>query len=56
MSELYSERGYTDGDVDTNETTNPHLSSIIESRYSRRQALFGGASATALAGMTMIRP
>ena len=36
--------GYTDGDIDTNRSDNPTLQSMIEQRYSRRQALFGGAS------------
>ena len=49
MSEVRSERGYLDGDLDTNETGNRHLSSIIDERYSRRQTLLGGISATALA-------
>jgi secreted PhoX family phosphatase len=41
--------GYSDGDVDTNTSDNPTLSSIVSERYSRRQTLFGGISATALA-------
>lgn len=41
--------GYSDGDVDTNVSDNPTLSSIVAERYSRRQTLFGGISATALA-------
>lgn len=41
--------GYSDGDVDTNSSGNRSLSSIVEERYSRRQTLFGGASATAMA-------
>lgn len=49
MSEVRNGRGYLDGDVDTNETGNRHLSSIVEERYSRRQTLFGGISATAIA-------
>ena len=40
---------YTDGDIDTNPTSNPHLNDLIESRYSRRQTLMGGMSATAAA-------
>lgn len=41
--------GYSDGDVDTNVSDNPTLSSIVAERYSRRQTLFGGISATAMA-------
>lgn len=42
--------GYDDGDVDVNRTTTgPSLNDLIESRYSRRQALRGGASAAAFA-------
>ena len=40
---------YTDGDTDTNASTNPTLHDIVSSRYSRRQTLFGGASAMATA-------
>ena len=38
--------GYSDGDVDTNGSNNPHLSTLIETRYSRRQALTGIGAAT----------
>ncbi|HEU0066573.1 MAG TPA: PhoX family phosphatase [Sphingomonas sp.] len=41
--------GYDDGDIDTNRTANPHLNDLIAQRYSRRQALFGGLSATTAA-------
>lgn len=41
--------GYSDGDVDTNNTTNPTLNALIEQRYSRRGALRSGASAAAVA-------
>ena len=40
---------YTDGDIDTNRSDNPTLTSIVDARYSRRQALFGGASAATMA-------
>ena len=33
---------YTDGDVDTNPSANPHLSDLIAERYSRRSLLTGG--------------
>ncbi len=41
--------GYTDGDIDTNPTSNSHLSDLIDRRYSRRETLRGGVSAAALA-------
>jgi secreted PhoX family phosphatase len=41
--------GYTDGDVDTNNTANPTLNALIEKRYSRRDTLRSGASAAAVA-------
>lgn len=41
--------GYSDGDVDTNNTANPTLNALIEQRYSRRDALRSGASAAAVA-------
>ncbi|UZK70518.1 PhoX family phosphatase [Sphingomonas sp. S1-29] len=41
--------GYTDGDIDTNPTSNSHLSDLIDRRYSRRETLRGGASAAAIA-------
>jgi secreted PhoX family phosphatase len=41
--------GYSDGDIDTNRSNNPTLQAMVEERYSRRQALFGGASAATMA-------
>jgi secreted PhoX family phosphatase len=41
--------GYSDGNIDTNQTDNPTLDSIVAERYSRRQTLMGGLSATAMA-------
>jgi secreted PhoX family phosphatase len=41
--------GYSDGDIDTNRSSNPTLGSLVEQRYSRRQALFGGTSAATMA-------
>ena len=38
--------GYTDGDVDTNGSDNPHLWTLVEQRYSRRQTMRGIAAAT----------
>ncbi len=41
--------GYDDGDVDTNHTSNPSLNDLVAQRYSRRDALRGGASALTMA-------
>ncbi|MBM3928900.1 MAG: DUF839 domain-containing protein, partial [Sphingomonadales bacterium] len=41
--------GYTDGDVDTNRSGGESLGDMIDRRYSRRDALRGGASAAAMA-------
>ncbi|MBN2971081.1 PhoX family phosphatase [Roseomonas aeriglobus] len=41
--------GYSDGDVDTNRSSGETLSDMIDRRYSRRDALRGGASAAAMA-------
>ena len=48
--------GYSDGDMDTNFSGNRPLESIVAERYSRRQTLFGGMSATAMAffGTTLL--
>ncbi len=48
--------GYSDGNVDVNDSANPTLNSMIEQRYSRRQTVFGGlrASAAAVFGTTML--
>ena len=56
MTEQDLRRGYSDGDIDTNRTANPSLRKIVEERYSRRQTLFGGltASATAFLGTSML--
>ncbi|WP_380787017.1 alkaline phosphatase PhoX [Sphingomonas sp. R86521] len=40
---------YTDGDIDTNPSANPHLNDLIEVRYSRRQTLMGGLTAATAA-------
>ena len=45
--------GYTDGDVDTNRSSNGNIQDIIETRYSRRTALFGGLAAAALPGFVL---
>ncbi|MGE4339509.1 MAG: alkaline phosphatase PhoX, partial [Pigmentiphaga sp.] len=48
--------GYTDGDVVTNPSQSVSLEAMAAERYSRRQAIFGGAKATSLAlmGTTML--
>lgn len=51
MTEGLPANGYTDGDVDTNPTTERSLESMAAERYSRRQALFRGAGATTMAFM-----
>jgi secreted PhoX family phosphatase len=53
-NELFT--GYSDGDIDTNCSANPTLATMVEERYSRRQALFGGASAATMAvfGSTLL--
>lgn len=40
--------GYSDGDIDTNRSTNPSLQDLVEKRYSRRHTLMGGMSAAVL--------
>ena len=49
MNDQTSITGYSDGDVDTNTSANPTIGTLIAERYSRRQTLRGGLSATALA-------
>ncbi|KMS54894.1 phosphatase [Novosphingobium barchaimii LL02] len=51
MTESTSTVGYSDGDIDTNDSIQPTLESMAASRYSRRQALFRGAGATTMAFM-----
>ncbi len=51
MTEGLPANGYTDGDVDTNPTTERSLESMAAERYSRRKALFRGAGATTMAFM-----
>jgi len=51
MTDRLPANGYTDGDVDTNPTTERSLESMAAERYSRRQALFRGAGATTMAFM-----
>ena len=48
--------GYSDGDVDTNDSANATLSGIIQQRYSRRQTVLGGlkASTAAVFGSAML--
>ncbi|EIZ80658.1 hypothetical protein WSK_0631 [Novosphingobium sp. Rr 2-17] len=46
-----SAAGYTDGGLDTNDSTQPTLESLAAQRYSRRQAMFRGAGASTMAFM-----
>jgi uncharacterized protein len=56
MTDRFLTTGYTDGDVDTNPSTEPTLEMLAAERYSRRQTLFGGLGATSMAlfGTTML--
>lgn len=56
MTDILTANGYTDGDIDTNDSRVPSLESLAADRFSRRQTLLGGAGATALAflGTTML--
>lgn len=49
MDKMDCRFGYSDGDIDTNNSPNLTLRGIVDERYSRRQTLFGGLSATAIA-------
>ncbi|MET1756776.1 alkaline phosphatase PhoX [Novosphingobium sp. RD2P27] len=56
MTDRFDLTGYSDGDVDTNDSTVRSLESLAAERYSRRQTLFGGIGATTMAlfGTTML--
>lgn len=56
MTDLLPANGYTDGDIDTNDSQMPSLESLAAERFSRRQTLLGGAGASAMAflGTTML--
>lgn len=45
--------GYSDGDIDTNMSVGPDLQTLVDQRYSRRQALFGGLGALSAAAFSM---
>jgi uncharacterized protein len=50
MSDMLElESAYTDGDVDTNPSSTPTLSELVDQRYSRRTTMKGGVSAAAIA-------
>jgi secreted PhoX family phosphatase len=49
MTDILATSRYSDGDIDTNQTDNPTLSSMIDQRYSRRQTMMGGISALTMA-------
>jgi uncharacterized protein len=42
---------YCDGDIDTNPTTGPDIHTLIDARYSRRQAIRNALSVTAVASL-----
>ncbi len=56
MSDINSLVAYDDGDIDTNRSTNTHMSDLIATRLSRRQTLRHGVSAmtTALFGGALL--
>ncbi|WP_126172755.1 PhoX family protein [Altericroceibacterium xinjiangense] len=49
MTDSSIRHGYSDGDVDTNSSELPTLEALAAERFSRRQTLFGGLSASAVA-------
>lgn len=49
MTDMHDITTYSDGDVDTNRSANTTLQDLIDHRYSRRQTMMGGISATTLA-------
>jgi secreted PhoX family phosphatase len=49
MTDILPATGYTDGDVDTNDSRVPSLETLAAERFSRRQTLLGGAGASAMA-------
>ncbi|MGF7155319.1 PhoX family protein [Novosphingobium gossypii] len=51
MTEMNPATMYSDGDVNTNDSTQRSLESMAAERYSRRQALYRGAGATTMAFM-----
>jgi hypothetical protein len=56
MATILSDVGYTDGDVDTNFTNLPTLNEIADERFSRRQTMLGGltASVSAFLGTSLL--
>lgn len=57
MQDFDCAHGYSDGDVDTNNTeTGPHLEELVAERFSRRQTIMGGlrASSAAFLGSTAL--
>jgi len=56
MEEVFVTKGYSDGDVDTNFTTTRTLNEIADERFSRRQTMLGGltASMTAFLGTSVL--
>lgn len=56
MASTHFDAGYSDGDVDTNFTTTRTLNEIADERFSRRQTMLGGltASVSAFFGTSML--
>ena len=56
MTDAFTIAGYSDGDLDTNDSATRSLESLADERFSRRQTLFGGVGATGMAlfGTTML--
>jgi secreted PhoX family phosphatase len=56
MASLIREQVYSDGDIDTNFVTAPTLNELADERYSRRQTVLGGltASVTAFLGTSLL--
>lgn len=49
MTDLIPVRGYSDGDVDTNNTSSPTLWDLAEQQHSRRSVMRGGLAASGMA-------
>jgi len=55
MGTITDQPRYTDGDVDTNNTDNPHLWDIVQARFSRRETMSGiGAACAAFLGSGLL--
>lgn len=56
MDNSIRQPSYSDGDVDTSQSGNESLAQVVDRRFSRRQTMLGGASATGMAvfGTTLL--